>query len=75
MEFILNKTSGINQKNHMLNFVVKKLYLTNSNFIEENEEFFFGKGIDLKTYAIFQKALKEILGENHKKLDFIYAKY
>ena len=75
MEFILNKTSGINQKNHMINFVVKKLYLTNSNFIEENEEFFFGKGIDLKIYGIFQKTLKEILGENYKKLDFIYAKY
>ena len=43
--------------------------------LEEDEEFFFGTGIDLKTYAIFQKALKEILGENHKKLDFIYAKY
>jgi len=75
MEFILNKTSGINQKNHMINFVVKKLYLTNSNFIEENEEFFFGTGIDLKIYGIFQKTLKEILGENCKKLDFIYAKY
>ena len=43
--------------------------------LEEDEEFFFGTGIDLKTYAIFQKALKEILEENHKKLDFIYAKY
>ena len=75
MEFILNKTSGINQKNHMINFVVKKLYLTNSNFIEENEEFFFGTGIDLKIYGIFQKTLKEILGENCKKLDFIYAEY
>ena len=75
MEFILNKTSAINQKNHMINFVVKKLYLTNSNFIEENEEFFFGTGIDLKIYGIFQKTLKEILGENCKKLDFIYAKY
>lgn len=75
MEFILNKTSGINQKNHMINFVVKKLYLTNSNFIEENEEFFFGTGIDLKIYGIFQKTLKEILGKNCKKLDFIYAKY
>ena len=75
MEFILNKTSGINQKNHMINFVVKKLYLTNSNFIEENEEFFFGTGIDLKIYGIFQKTLKEILGKNSKKLDFIYAKY
>ena len=75
MEFILNKTSGINQKNHMINFVVKKLYLTNSNFIEKNEEFFFGTGIDLKIYGIFQKTLKEILGENCKKLDFIYAKY
>ena len=75
MEFILNKTSGINQKNHMINFVVKKLYLTNTNFIEENEEFFFGTGIDLKIYGIFQKTLKEILGENCKKLDFIYAEY
>ena len=75
MEFILNKTSGINQKNHMINFVVKKLYLTNSNFIEENEEFFFGTGIDLKIYGIFQKTLKEILVENCKKVDFIYVEY
>ena len=59
----------------MIHFVVKKLYLTNSNFIEENEEFFFGIGIDLKIYGIFQKTLKEILGENCKKLDFIYAEY
>ena len=59
----------------MIHFVVKKLYLTNSNFIEENEEFFFGTGIDLKIYGIFQKTLKEILGENCKKLDFIYTKY
>ena len=43
--------------------------------LEEDEEFFFGTGIDLKIYGVFQKALKEILGENHKKLDFIYAKY
>ena len=59
----------------MIHFVVKKLYLTNSNFIEKNEEFFFGTGIDLKIYGIFQKTLKEILGENCKKLDFIYAEY
>ena len=26
------------QKNHMINFVVKKLYLTDSNFLEEAEE-------------------------------------
>ena len=59
----------------MLHFVVKKLYLSYTNFIEKNEEFFFGTGIHLKIYGIFQKTLKEILGKNCKKLDFIYAKY
>lgn len=60
---------------NILNNINNSITIQVNTGLEEDEEFFFGTGIDLKTYAIFQKVLKEILEENHKKLDFIYAKY
>ena len=60
---------------NIFNNVNNSIIIQANTGLEEDEEFFFGTGIGLKIYGIFQKTLKEILGENCKKLDFIYAKY
>ena len=60
---------------NIFNNINNSIIIQANTGLEEDEEFFFGTGIDLKIYGIFQKTLKEILGENCKKLDFIYAKY
>ena len=61
--------------NFIFNNLNNSIIIQANTGLEEDEEFFFGTGIGLKIYGIFQKTLKEILGENSKKLDFIYAKY
>ena len=60
---------------NIFNNINNSIIIQANTGLEEDEEFFFGTGIDLKIYGIFQKTLKEILGENCKKLDFIYAEY
>ena len=60
---------------NIFNNINNSIIIQANTGLEEDEEFFFGTGIGLKIYGIFQKTLKEILGENYKKLDFIYAKY
>ena len=60
---------------NIFNNINNSIIIQANTGLEEDEEFFFGTGIGLKIYGIFQKTLKEILGENCKKLDFIYAKY
>ena len=84
------KIFGITKYKNIPNYMIHFIFLGEEGYqcwgykisIEEAtrvvrriEEFFFGTGIDLKIYGIFQKTLKEILRENCKKLDFIYAKY
>ena len=60
---------------NILNKINNSIIIKAKTRMEEDEEFLFGTGINLKIYGIFQKTLKEILGENCKKLDFIYAEY
>ena len=57
------------------------LFKGNNNIIiqantgfEEDEEFYFGVGINLKIYGKFFKNLKEILNDKIKNIDFIYYK-
>ena len=57
------------------------LFKENNNIIiqantgfEEDEEFYFGVGINLKIYGKFFKNLKEILNDKIKNIDFIYYK-
>jgi len=60
---------------NIFNSINNSIIIQANTGLEEDEEFFFGTGIDLKIYGIFQKTLKEILVENCKKVDFIYVEY
>lgn len=42
--------------------------------LEEDEEFYFGVGVNLEIYGKFVKTLKEILNDKIKDIDFIYYK-
>ena len=41
---------------------------------KEDEEFYFGIGVNLEIYGKFVKTLKEILNDKIKNIDFIYYK-
>ena len=48
--------------------------LTKTIYTVEDEEFYFGVGVNLEIYGKFVKTLKEILNDRIKDIDFIYYK-
>ena len=82
-EILLEKVSKISYKNPTY-LIISCLFFPlffkgNNNIIiqaniglEEDEEFYFGVGVNLEIYGKFVKTLKEILNDRIKDIDFIY---